>query len=53
MISELGKKKGIVFNLIDKAMLIVDSPGPASGEAMFQRFEFPYPLVGHPFNLSD
>ena len=53
MISELGNYKGIIFNLINNAMLIRDSARPISGEAMFQRFRFPYPLVWHPFNVSD
>jgi hypothetical protein len=53
MISELGNYNGLFFNLIDNAMLIGDSTGPISGEAMFQGFRFAYPLVWHPFNVTD
>ena len=53
MISELGNYKGIIFNLIHNAMLIRDSTGPISREAMFQRFRFPYSLVWQTFNVTD
>lgn len=53
MITELGDYNGPVVNLIDNAMLIGDSTGPISGEAMFQGFRFAYPLVWRPFNGTD
>lgn len=53
MIAELGDYNGLVFNLIDHAMLIGDSPRPISGKAMFQGFGFAYPLVWHPFYVTD
>ena len=53
MISELGNKKGIVFNIVDNAMLIRDSTRPISGEALFHGFWYPYPLIGYPFNVTD
>jgi hypothetical protein len=53
MISKLGNKKGIVFNLVDNAMLIRDSTRPISGEAVLQRFWFSYSLIGYPFNVTD
>jgi len=53
MISELGNYKGVIFNLIDNAMLVGDSTRPISREAMLQRFRFSYSLVWHPFNVTD
>ena len=53
MISELGNYEGIIFNLINDAVLIRNSTRPISREAMFQGFRFPYPLVWHPFNVSN
>jgi len=53
MISELGNYEGIIFNLINDAVLIRDSTGPISREAMFQRFRFSNPLVWHPFNVTN
>jgi hypothetical protein len=53
MISELGNYNGLIFNLIDNAMLIGDSTGPITREAMLQRFRFPDAFVWHPFNVTD
>ena len=38
MIAALKNDKGIVVDLVDETMLHVDSPGPASGQSVFQWF---------------
>lgn len=52
MISELSNYKGVIFDLVNNAMLIGDSARPIAREAMFQRFRFSYPFVRHPFNVT-
>jgi hypothetical protein len=38
VIAKLGEEQGVGFDAIDEAMLIVDAPGPVSGQAMLQGF---------------
>jgi hypothetical protein len=40
MISKLGDENSIIFDLVDKAMLVGDSARPISREAMLERFGF-------------
>lgn len=51
MVSQLRDVDCLFENLIDKSMLISNSPGPVPGKSMFQWFRFANTFKGIPFGF--
>ena len=53
MIPELGDEHGLISDLGDDAMLVVDPPGPVAGQGVLERLRLALALVGSPRDPFD